>query len=137
MQINNIKLGVFGVGNMAGAILNAILKNKIVSPDRIFIFDKIEEKSASFKALGVHVCSSLSEVASLSDMSIIAMKPQDVPTLLSEIRDLTAGKCVLTIAAGIGISYLKQNLAVGTLFYKSHAKYTVYDILWSNGHILR
>lgn len=118
MRINNVKLGIFGAGNMAGAILNAILKNEIISPDKIFIFDKIEEKSAPYKDSGVHICGSLSEVARCADMSVIAIKPQDVPDLLTEIKDLTTGKCILSIAAGIGISYLKEKLAAGTFFIR-------------------
>lgn len=111
MAESKLNLGIIGAGNMAGAILNGILKKEIFSPQNINIYDKIYEKLDKFKAKGVNVCSDAREVVKMSDMVLFAIKPQDFEALLESISDLSSGKCFLSIVGGYTRKFISSKLA--------------------------
>jgi pyrroline-5-carboxylate reductase len=49
------------------------------------------------------------QVAKLSEVVILAVKPQDIPKVVEEI-EIDKGKLVISIAAGISLNYLQRSL---------------------------
>ena len=103
-------LGLIGAGNMAGAILHGILSQKILPADRIYLSNRHEEKLRPWAAQGIHTTTDNCVVAEKAELLILAVKPQMLKDVLPEIRSLTSGKCIISIAAGISSAYLKQEL---------------------------
>ena len=57
------------------------------------------------------VCRSISELARISGVIIVAVKPQDIDEVLSELsRVLTKDKVVISIAAGITTAFIERSL---------------------------
>ncbi len=105
------KIGFIGAGNMATAIINGILREKIKSPSLINVFDKDAEKLALMKLKGVSCFDSGYDLAAASDIVVLAVKPQNYDEVLSEISAAAAeDKVFVTIAAGISIDYVRSGL---------------------------
>lgn len=102
-------IGFIGGGNMAEALIQGMtskgMKDIIVSEPR-------EERCGELQqAYGIKTTKSNKEVAALCDIIILAVKPQNMESVLDEISvDITEKKTVVSIAAGITLSYLASRL---------------------------
>ena len=105
------RIGFIGAGNMASAILSGGLRRSILQPEKVYLFDPCLEKAEAFGAKGVHVAASNQEVADAVDILVLAVKPQMFDQVLPELEGHVTGKCVVSIAAGISVSYLKERLS--------------------------
>lgn len=103
-------LGFVGAGNMAGAILSGILAKGLIPADRLWMYDCSREKLEPWRAKGVHIAESNAQLAQQCDVLILAVKPQNFDGVLGELSPYLCGKCVLSIAAGISVAYLKSRL---------------------------
>ena len=103
-----MKIAIIGCGNMGSAILNGIVEGRVFKKTDIFICDKNSklEKKTKLKFKGVK-SGSVSLVTKKSDIIILSVKPQDVKVVLEEIRDDLKGKTLVSICAGIKISFIK------------------------------
>lgn len=106
-------LGLIGAGNMASAILDGVLAKGLVSPDRVLLSNRHPEKLERFRALGVHTTTDNRQVVRESQLVVLAVKPQMFDQVLPEIADLAAGKCFVSIAAGISTAVLRHALPGG------------------------
>ena len=57
----NKRIGFIGGGNMAGAIIDAILTSRIVAPDRLAVFDTSADKRGFFCEKGQRIAASNQE----------------------------------------------------------------------------
>ena len=108
-----MKIGFIGAGgNMAGAIINSMLKNnENGEKHKLYLYSPHAEKLDKYKNVGCSVCSSNSDVAKAADYIFLCVKPQILPNVLSEIADSAlAEKCFVSIAAGVKIDSIKQQL---------------------------
>lgn len=111
--MNNKRIGFIGAGNMATAIINGILTNKAKEAEMLSVFDLDSEKLAVMAEKGIDTVSSCSELASKSDIIVLAVKPQNYDEVLGDIRNVVDDKkVVVTIAAGISIEYVRKGLGV-------------------------
>lgn len=108
--MNPLTLGIIGAGNMGSAILRGALAANVMSPTQVWLANPHPEKMAPFGDMGVHTTTSNPEVADGVDILLLAVKPQRMGAVLDEIAPLTAGKCVVSIAAGISQSWLRSRL---------------------------
>lgn len=110
VAVNDFMLGVIGAGNMGSAILQGALDAGVMLPDQVWLANPHLEKTAPFGDKGVHTTTSNLEVARKVDILLLAVKPQIISVVLEEIRPEIAGKCVISIAAGISRTWLEQQL---------------------------
>ena len=104
------RIGFIGAGNMASAILNGALRHSVILPENVYLSDPYIEKTDLFRVKGVHTTVSNTEVADSVGILILAVKPQMFETVLSELKGHVEGKCVVSIAAGISVDYIKKYL---------------------------
>ena len=78
----NKSIGFIGAGNMGGAIIKGMIRNNLVSADKICVYDKnpnsTEKLSADF---GIKSALSLSDVC-LCDIVILAVKPDVIYSVI-------------------------------------------------------
>ena len=103
-------IGFIGGGNMAEAIIKGIAHkyagNIIVSEPRD------ERRAYLEKTYRINTYPQNKDAASNADIIILAVKPQDMEKVLGEVSDLISKeKTVVSIAAGITLSYLSARLA--------------------------
>ncbi len=107
-------IGFIGGGNMAEALIKGIMssgkKSVIVSEPRQ------ERRDFLNKAYGVSVTASNTEAAGSAGLIILAVKPQNMAAVLEEISPaVTNDKTVVSIAAGIPLSFLQTRLKTDKL----------------------
>ncbi len=105
------KIGFIGAGNMATAIIKGLISQTGGKADFICVFDVSEERCDFMRSLGVNICDSGSAVVKNSDITVLAVKPQNYAEVLSSIKSaVTTDKTIVSIAAGISISYIRSGL---------------------------
>ena len=103
---NNMKLGIVGVGNMASSIISGMLSADFLSSDSIAVFDVDNAKMSSVEErFGVKACVSLAELAGCSDIILLAVKPNVIGSVCSELAPVLRDKLVISIAAGKKLSF--------------------------------
>lgn len=101
-----IKIGIIGLGNMGSAIAARFADKG----HEIYAFDKDKAKLGGITH--IKVIAELSGLLSNADIIILAVKPQDFGTVLSEIeknKDLT-NKIIVSIAAGVTTAIIEEVL---------------------------
>lgn len=114
MQQIKKKLGFIGAGNMAEAMIGAVLGAGLVMPENLFISDPDENRQAQLQsAYGLQTASGNKDLVSRCDIVIFAVKPQVIDAVLQELAaarafDAPAGRRLfISIAAGIPIARIE------------------------------
>lgn len=107
-----MKTGFIGGGNMAEAIIKGGRSQKTEGRRQILVAEPREERRQYLeKTYGIKTTASNKEVAGACDIIILAVKPQQMEAALDEISpDISEDKTVVSIAAGITLSYLSSKL---------------------------
>ena len=108
--MRGLHLGFIGAGNMATAILDGVVDRALFPPEHIMISNPHADKLEHPKSLGIQVTCDNAAVAAASDLIILAVKPQKFEEVLGGLRDPCAGKCVVSIAAGISTDWIRTRL---------------------------
>lgn len=95
---------------MATAILDGVMSKKLFPPECVIVSNPHTDKLEHPKALGVQVTCDNKAVAKAADLIILAVKPQKFEEVVGGISDLCAGKCVVSIAAGISTDWIRARL---------------------------
>jgi len=115
--LSGLKIGVIGAGNMGQALVRGLVE-KSVYPQNISIFDVDKKKlDAVKKEAHVKIAKSNRQCVSLSDVVILAVKPQMMQQVVEEIASgLDKDALVISIAAGVPIakieSYFKKPVSL-------------------------
>lgn len=107
-----MKYGFIGLGNMASAILRGMNASGKFCNDTIYGYDTVDACVTALKdTCGIIACSSAKEVASCSDVIVLAVKPQMLTDVLPVLATVVAGDTlVISIAAGKDISFYESFL---------------------------
>jgi len=109
-------IGFIGAGNMGEAITGALINSRIFSSSNIYINDISKERLDFMnKTYGVSILRDNFKIFLQCDIIILAVKPQQMSQLLTEIRDnpgymILDRKLVISIAAGITIKKIEDIL---------------------------
>jgi pyrroline-5-carboxylate reductase len=109
-------IGFIGTGNMGRALIEGILKKGVFPSESIAAYDVVKEKAKELKDLfGIRLCENLKDLVAISNVLIIAVKPQNMEELLQHLKTHITGKpLVISIAAGITIKFMEERLPEGT-----------------------
>lgn len=107
-----MKLGFIGLGNMAKAIMAGLLQSGVFAAEDIVGSDVLEEvRQAAAEKYHIVTDKSNTEVAAGSDVIILAVKPQFLEGVLTEIAPFVTGDTLLvSIAAGKSLGWLHEKL---------------------------
>ncbi len=107
-----MKLGIFGCGNMGQALISGVIGSGVFSSGDIYAYDIDDLKINEFcRKIGIKKREPL-ELAADCDIILLAVKPQDVESLLHKTSRLmdSGKKIVVSIAAGVNISLYRKYL---------------------------
>jgi pyrroline-5-carboxylate reductase len=107
-----MKIGFIGGGNMAEALLRGMVQSSRFKIQDIIISEPKEERRKYLQQnYGIKTIESNKELVSSCNIIILAIKPQNMDTVLDEISELvTEEKTVVSIAAGITFAHLSSRL---------------------------
>lgn len=111
----NQSIGFLGAGQMTTALARGVLRAQWVRAEQLLASDVSEGARQRFQeATGGRVTADNAEVVAAAGTLILAVKPGQVPAVLSEVRShVRTDQLVLSIAAGVAVAQLEAALPVG------------------------
>ncbi len=108
-------IGFIGAGQMATALGQGLVRSGVVAADRLWASDPVPEARQAFREItGGNVTANNREVVRATDVVILAVKPQQLPSVLRELQGHVSERhLVISIAAGIGLDVLAEGLGQG------------------------
>ena len=114
-MVKGKKIGIIGGGKMGGVLLQGMISHRLLAPADIIVADVDSNRLEELKsAYGVRVTQDAKEAVRISNIVIVAVKPQIMEDILNVIAGtVTPAKLVISIAAGIPIELIKKTLKKG------------------------
>lgn len=107
------RVAVIGAGIMGEALIAALIAYGI-KPDLITISEKREDRAAELISRYAIAAAPLLENVRSADALLLVVKPQDMQSVLGEIKaEIKATTLVITFAAGKSISFISDGLGTG------------------------
>jgi pyrroline-5-carboxylate reductase len=115
MTVDARKIAILGTGQIGEALLSGLLSSGWRSADEISASTRREERAQELRERhGVAVSLSNAEAAKGAALVVLAVKPQDLDTLLGEIGPLIQpDQTVLSVAAAIPTAAIERHLDGG------------------------
>ena len=109
MSVKGKRLGFVGCGNMGEALVKGLVEASVVPGDLIIVSDTRNERLAELdRRYGVRCAKSNVELVREADVVVLAVKPQIMAPVLSEIASsLSRRHLVISIAAGVSTGTLR------------------------------
>lgn len=109
------KLALIGSGNMGIAMIGALLRQEDIAPEQITASDPIpEQREAVAARYGVETTGSNPEAVKGADIVLLAVKPQVLTKVFSQLRDQLPEDCLIfSIVAGTPIAALQKGFNHG------------------------
>lgn len=109
-------IGICGTGNMGKAIIQGLVGSGLIGPEHIYIYNIHKAKAEAIQQeSGVTVVDSAAELVKQAKAVILAVKPNSMGSVLTEIKDVVQpDTVVISIAAGLTIERLAAPLPQGT-----------------------
>jgi len=106
-------IGFIGGGNMAEAIIKGLLKANICTKDQLFVSDIRKERLEYLKTTyNIKTFTNTKEMVKVCSIIVIAVKPQDVKTVLKDIKEeVSSTHLIISIAAGISTIFIEDFLS--------------------------
>lgn len=111
-----LTIGFLGAGKMATALARGCVRAGLVTPRQILASDPVPAARTAFsKEVGAKTTASNSDVVKFARVLILAVKPDQVASVLAGIRELvTKNHLLISIAAGVTIAKLESALGGST-----------------------
>jgi pyrroline-5-carboxylate reductase len=112
IKLSKKKVAFLGAGKMGGIILQALLKNGLLSSQSTFATVAHAERARALASkLKIKVGTNNVEAADGADIIVIAVKPQVVEEVVGEIRGVVGPKqLIISVAASVPTSMIEKNL---------------------------
>ena len=112
MTIKGRSVGFLGAGNMGEALIKGLLGAKLVPAEAIHATDvRLERLKELDRQYGIQVSSDNAELMRHADIVILAVKPQIMDAVLTEIAPaVTRRKLLISIAAGVSTAKIRAML---------------------------
>jgi len=117
------RIGFCGAGQMARALASGFVRAGLVPPEQILAFDPIPAVLATFceQVRGAITAKSNQHVRNSSDVIFLAVKPQNLPAVMQDLRsqetrsqenrsDVGGNPLFISIAAGVPLASLENGL---------------------------
>lgn len=112
MERHGVKVGFVGGGKMAEAIIADLVHSRILDSRDIFVVDISEERRRLLKRRhGVNVFADNALMLGVVDVLFLAVKPQNLEAVLTELADdVRPDHLLISIAAGKRIEFIEAKL---------------------------
>ena len=107
------RIAILGAGRLGGAIVRGFLSSGWRQPDELAVTVRHEERLSELReSYGVEAGTSNVDAVQGAALVIVAVKPQDIATVLAEIAGtVTAEQVILSVAAGVTTSFIEKHLS--------------------------
>ncbi|MCR5666368.1 MAG: pyrroline-5-carboxylate reductase [Eubacterium sp.] len=108
--MSNINIGFIGSGNMGSAMIGGIVQSGLVDGSHVMVSDPAKEKSAALaEKFSIQTTTDNCEAAAFADYLFLAVKPNVIRDVISQIKDTVSDNMVIiSIAAGTPIDTIEE-----------------------------
>jgi len=108
----NERIGFVGGGKMAEALIQGILQAELVGGEQIYVADPDENRRQLLKEkYKVHAAADNAVIKDSCHVVVLAVKPQIMSVVLKDLaKSLSGGQLIISIAAGITLSFIEGYL---------------------------
>lgn len=108
--------GIAGCGAMGSALAQGMIKGGKLIPGSLLLYDLRDENMIRLcKELEANPATDLVDLCRNCQLMFLAIKPQDIPPVLLELKDhLKPSQVLVSIAAGITTGFLQNRLPEGS-----------------------
>ncbi len=112
MAFNGEKTAFVGAGVMGEAMIQGLLKQRLLAPENIVAADPRGDHLATLRErYGIEVTTDNAEAARSADVLVLSVKPQVMGAVLPELRGQVDGvRLILSIVAGLPLKTISDNL---------------------------
>lgn len=112
-KLSQQKVAVIGLGKIATILVNAMLRDGLLSPGKVRATVTHTEKAAVLsKEMGIQVGTDNAAAVRDADVILLAVKPQTVGTVLTGLREvLKENQLLISVAASVPTAYMEERLA--------------------------
>lgn len=116
MALDGKKLGFIGTGKMGSSLIKGICDSGMILNSDIYASDVFESSLNELRDnLQINVSTDNMDIVRNADMIVLAVKPQILKSVLSHIKEeITPDKLVISIAAGVKLEAIENELKPGT-----------------------
>ncbi len=117
-----MKIGIIGCGNIGSAIAEGLARCATIKNENLHVSDPSQTRLEDLKNKGINTHRSNVEIAQLTDVIIVAVKPWLVATVAEEIKSHIDynRQIVVSVAAGVDLqqlsAFFEHNNQIPTLF---------------------
>jgi len=102
-------IAFIGCGKMGEAMLYGLISKGYATKNCIFVSDKSNTRLKAIKSrYKVNIRPSNIDACAMSDIVILAVKPQDMEAVLAQTSDIIGDKLIISIAAGKTIDFIRK-----------------------------
>jgi len=107
-----MKIGFIGAGNLATALVGGSSQSDFFKQNDFFAYDLYQPSLDRISAFDVTAVPGVKELICASDIVVLAVKPKDFPSLLSENSEIFKenNPFIVSVAAGTELDYIKSLL---------------------------
>ncbi len=111
-MLKDRSLAVLGAGKLGETLIRGLLDAGVVRAERVTVTAAHAERVEKLRSeLGVRGASSNLEAARGADLVLLAVKPQQVPGVLKEIRgELKPPQILISVAASVSTAFIEKHL---------------------------
>jgi pyrroline-5-carboxylate reductase len=115
--MRKLAIAFIGAGQMARALAAGFVKAGLAAPQRMTAADPVSEARTAFQqsVAGAHTIADNAAACKSADVVILATKPQQIAAAIGPLEAATAGKLVISIAAGVKLATLDTALGKARL----------------------
>jgi pyrroline-5-carboxylate reductase len=104
-------IGFIGGGQMAEALIKGLLLSKTLTPDQINVAEPIVQRRTYITdTYSLHCSPDAKDIIDQCDFVVLAVKPQVMAAVLTDIKTLISRQIIVTIAAGLPLSFYSDTL---------------------------
>lgn len=113
--MNSKKIGFIGAGKMASALAAGFSKSNLINPSNITCYDISDVSLTHFCNVvpGCGVARSAQDLVENADWVFLAVKPQIIPEIISELSSDSPEKLYISVMGGISLQWLVSGLNSG------------------------
>ena len=106
------KIAFIGGGQMAEAMIGGLLSGQVCPAESIWATDPVAERRDHLKSqFGIRIGSANREAVAWADVVVLAVKPQMLQVVLSDLGQALAHALVISIVAGVTIQAIAEQMA--------------------------
>ncbi len=112
IDLNNKKIGIIGVGTIGGTLVEALIKNDIVSKESIIGSTSHEDSAREVsEKYGIETTTDNSRIVKEAEIVVLAVEPQLIEKVLDGVSgSFNPDQVIISVAAGITTEFIESKI---------------------------